>query len=483
MILFLAFAALVAASECGSDSCAVTESVIGRPGELRVVTACPESQAELGAVLAEDPTVPLLLSGCGTAAKMLTPSAIDPADPWTSVSSVLSAADAKVQRQETPQFFYRDTKAVFLHLPEAKLSPGPELEAVKDDEVLIEKVRTSLSAPYRYGSWSLASLGVEGEPATEVTVAGALGGTSTKSNLWIGSTGAQARMHFDSSPNVFVQVTGRKTLLLAPPNRAASAYLYPRLHPAHRQAQVDPRRADRTRFPLLADLDFSRVTLTAGDVLFLPAFWLHQVEVDAASVSVNHFVSGTSALASSLSPKEIAGQLFQLEIPMDASWLPYERVAGLVRFLGRVYESVEARGDASVGDFARSIWATRYHDVLLEDDILTFSRSFGFVDSSEGLVRMCTKEYALLSRSKAALLDSEAKRAATLFNELPSYARSLLLSDFFEHWSIIVGLDKVPHFLHDCFDEPAAFAPVTLSLETTIDIEGEEIDESLPRPT
>jgi len=482
MFAILAFAAVIAASDCGTDSCDVTSSLIGRPGELRIATDCPATAADLATLLKAEPTVPLLIPACTAAASLLTPNDIDAVDAWSSLSSILTAADAKVQRQDRPNFFYRDTKAVFLHLPGAALADGPDLEPIKEHPDLLDEVQRTIGAPYRYGSWSLASLNVAVDDVTEVAVAAALGGTSTKTNVWIGSTGAKARMHFDSSPNVFVQVAGRKTVLLAPPTRAASAYLYPRLHPAHRQAQVDPRRADRMRFSLLADLDFSRVSLSPGDVLYLPAFWLHQVEVDQASVSVNHFVSGTAADAPAPSAKEVAGQLFQLEIPMDQTWLPYERVAGLVRFLGRTYESVEDRGNLTVAEFARSIWATRYHDVLFEDELLTFSKAFGFVDSSEGLIRMCSKEHSLLSRTKAAMLDREAAFAASVFNQLPVHARSLLLADFFEHWSIIVGLDKVPHFLHDCFSVPAAYEPVQLSLETVMDIDG-DIDESMPRPT
>lgn len=57
-------------------------------------------------------------------------------------------------------------------------------------------------------------------------------------NLWMGGRATRAQPHYDQAHNVFVQVCGRKTVWLAPPENIPDFYLYPDLHPAARQSKV-----------------------------------------------------------------------------------------------------------------------------------------------------------------------------------------------------------------------------------------------------
>ena len=139
--------------------------------------------------------------------------------------------------------------------------------------------------------------------------------------LWAGSAPATTPLHFDTSHNCYAQLLGEKTFWLLPPAAIPHVHVHPLAHPSDRQSQVPwipgwllPPAAPRpqallagemhlhdevlARFPdawwarpVAADdgdgLKPLRAALSPGDVLLLPALWLHQVRADTASVSVN----------------------------------------------------------------------------------------------------------------------------------------------------------------------------------------------------
>jgi len=56
-------------------------------------------------------------------------------------------------------------------------------------------------------------------------------------NVWVSQKGVTAHLHVDSYENFFVQIRGRKRMLLFPPESSVNAPLYPFLHPSFGQAQ------------------------------------------------------------------------------------------------------------------------------------------------------------------------------------------------------------------------------------------------------
>ena len=143
--------------------------------------------------------------------------------------------------------------------------------------------------------------------------------TDRKVNLWLSTPNATARMHFDASANLFVQVRGRKRFVLVDPIHWDALRLHPQLHPANRQSRVvgsgsggGGGRGDRSGYssddrgevnrarrdgvePLsgngdgeseyerVVDPDRTRgtyvVELGPGDVLYIPPFHFHEVTV------------------------------------------------------------------------------------------------------------------------------------------------------------------------------------------------------------
>ena len=102
--------------------------------------------------------------------------------------------------------------------------------------------------------------------------------------MWFGSDGVRATVHYDGTANLYLQADGRKRFTLLPPNAARALRLYPRWHGSSRQAQQTELGAVDWAAHGIAPLE---ATLQPGDVLYMPAFWFHQVESVGDSVAVN----------------------------------------------------------------------------------------------------------------------------------------------------------------------------------------------------
>lgn len=107
-------------------------------------------------------------------------------------------------------------------------------------------------------------------------------------SLWIGPAGAVTTLHFDSSHNLFVQISGRKKVLLIPPEQSDEVYFPCREFGLHLHfSPVDVERPDLSRHPLFARATPWEVTVEPGEMLFIPATWWHYLRALAPSVSLN----------------------------------------------------------------------------------------------------------------------------------------------------------------------------------------------------
>ncbi|HET9619870.1 MAG TPA: cupin-like domain-containing protein [Kofleriaceae bacterium] len=104
---------------------------------------------------------------------------------------------------------------------------------------------------------------------------------------WIGPAGTATPLHRDWLDNFLTQVVGSKRLALVAPGRAP--ILQPReIHPGLDSCNwVDPYDAAD---PVVAASEPIFVDLAAGDMVFLPAGWFHDVRSTAFSFSVNFFL-------------------------------------------------------------------------------------------------------------------------------------------------------------------------------------------------
>lgn len=106
-------------------------------------------------------------------------------------------------------------------------------------------------------------------------------------NLWVGPAGNATVLHFDISNNLFVQIAGQKRFSLFEPSATPRlAFGRPNTKAAH-FSMFDVRAPDYDRFPAASGVRRYVCVLSAGDILYFPAFWPHFVETIQDSVSLN----------------------------------------------------------------------------------------------------------------------------------------------------------------------------------------------------
>lgn len=108
------------------------------------------------------------------------------------------------------------------------------------------------------------------------------------SGVWIGSPGAVTPLHHDAWPGLLFQTHGRKRLAMYPPGERAQLSFCSPLRGAGRWTDLPGRSADATpdRFPRFHRARRHEGELGPGDVLFIPAYWAHEMEAETANISV-----------------------------------------------------------------------------------------------------------------------------------------------------------------------------------------------------
>jgi len=170
--------------------------------------------------------------------------------------------------------------------------------------------------------------------------------------LWAASAGAVTQCHYDVADNTFVQLSGDKEFLLWPPEAHTALHLFPDCHPRSRKAQLDVERPDRALHPLAAALPPPlRLVLSAGDVLRLPAFWMHHVTSLTPTVSLNVFADFSGVRAA-------AADALRLDVPLHAAWPDELKRRGLAALLPPLLAA--ARGGAPPAPFLREMLSSRF---------------------------------------------------------------------------------------------------------------------------
>lgn len=121
-------------------------------------------------------------------------------------------------------------------------------------------------------------------------------GELDNNQLWIGRGGNLTPCHYDKAENLHLQICGRKTFLLIPPDQIFAVYPYPIDHRLDSFSMVDFDLPDFQRFDDFADVQAFQVTLEPGDLLYLPKYWWHQVAQGSGdNVSLNFWCAERQA--------------------------------------------------------------------------------------------------------------------------------------------------------------------------------------------
>ena len=128
----------------------------------------------------------------------------------------------------------------------------------------------------------------------ELTIDQVLPQTALKKNklvvykkLWIGPGGSVTPLHFDLYDNYFIQMFGKKTFYLYSPSDLPSLYPYGPLTKYPYVSRINPAQPDLKKFPKISNATLHKVTVEPGTILYLPSYWLHQVEGDVGNVNIS----------------------------------------------------------------------------------------------------------------------------------------------------------------------------------------------------
>jgi tRNA wybutosine-synthesizing protein 4 len=107
-----------------------------------------------------------------------------------------------------------------------------------------------------------------------------------QSVLRVNQQGMRLWTHYDTLDNVLCQIVGRKRVVVFPPSQYTNLYME---GSSSRVTNIDA--PDLDRFPrfAMAMQHAAEFILTPGDMLVIPAMWLHHVTAIDACISVNIF--------------------------------------------------------------------------------------------------------------------------------------------------------------------------------------------------
>jgi hypothetical protein len=109
----------------------------------------------------------------------------------------------------------------------------------------------------------------------------------TTLNLWVSTAGCVTLLHYDAKSNLLTQMQGTKEIILFPPSEHRLMYPYAMHRTTFLHSRVNPEAVDEKLFPGFPSHKRFMIELKAGDSLFIPPFWWHQVRSLDLSVSTS----------------------------------------------------------------------------------------------------------------------------------------------------------------------------------------------------
>lgn len=108
-------------------------------------------------------------------------------------------------------------------------------------------------------------------------------------NLWMNNAQARSSTHYDPHHNLLCIVAGCKQVVLWPPSASPMLYPLPIYGEASNHSSVALENPDFSTYPRAKRaMEYSqKVVLHAGDALFIPEGWFHQVDSDDLTIAIN----------------------------------------------------------------------------------------------------------------------------------------------------------------------------------------------------
>ncbi|HQT20953.1 MAG: hypothetical protein B7Y05_13295 [Polynucleobacter sp. 24-46-87] len=135
--------------------------------------------------------------------------------------------------------------------------------------------------------------------------------------FWLGPGGTRAPLHMDPDDNFFIQLMGVKTFHLFSPDDTPYLYAHSPRSNSPELSQVKACDIDRAAYPKTIFAKAIQVDIKPGEILFLPAYWWHEVvNGPENSISINlwchtKFIGNLNGMKQ-LMPKKIKSALSSL---------------------------------------------------------------------------------------------------------------------------------------------------------------------------
>ncbi|XP_022771163.1 uncharacterized protein LOC111314264 isoform X5 [Durio zibethinus] len=148
------------------------------------------------------------------------------------------------------------------------LAQVPIINAENEERVQLETLREDMQLPAILEEKNLSSI-----------------------NLWMNNAKARSSAHYDPHHNLLCIVTGRKQVVLWPPSASPMLYPMPIYGEASNHSSVALENPDFSVHPRAQySMEYSqKVILHAGDALFIPEGWFHQVDSYDLTIAVNYW--------------------------------------------------------------------------------------------------------------------------------------------------------------------------------------------------
>ena len=168
--------------------------------------------------------------------------------------------------------------------------------------------------------------------------------------LWVSSGGGRTVAHHDWSHNWYVVVHGVKRFVLYPPSESSNLYMYPYLHAHATKLQPDVlSKQSLDKFPRFSSRKAIDITLVAGDVLYVPPFWFHDVFSIEPAMSV--------AVWSPSRDDGLSEALLALGLPISKDLEPKKKLRIIFLWLGALLDAALKDGGKFV---ERELISSRY---------------------------------------------------------------------------------------------------------------------------
>ncbi|XP_073024922.1 lysine-specific demethylase JMJ31-like isoform X2 [Primulina eburnea] len=146
------------------------------------------------------------------------------------------------------------------------LAQVPIMNMGKDEKVQLECLREDIETPAFLEGKTLASV-----------------------NLWMNNDRTRSSTHYDPHHNLLCLISGCKQVTIWPPSATPFLYPFPLYGEASNHSAVPLENPDFRIYPRGKNLDeySQKVILHAGDALFIPEGWFHQVDSESLTIAVN----------------------------------------------------------------------------------------------------------------------------------------------------------------------------------------------------